>query len=89
MKYVLDSSVAVKWVLKEQFSDKAQALRDDFARANHLLIAPDVFPVEVVHALSKAERQGRLASPQAAVLWMDVMASPPQFFPSVSCCHKR
>ena len=30
MKYVLDSSVAVKWVLKEVNSDKAEALREDF-----------------------------------------------------------
>lgn len=32
MKYVLDASVAVKWVLSEADSPKALSLRDDFRR---------------------------------------------------------
>jgi hypothetical protein len=43
MKYVLDSCVAVKWVLVEPLSDKALKLRDDFRQAIHELLAPDVF----------------------------------------------
>src|SRR5437870_2281297 len=46
MKYVLDSSVALRWVLPEPDSDKADRLRDDFRNATHELLAPDVFPVE-------------------------------------------
>ena len=49
MKYVLDSSVAVKWVLPELDSTKALRLAD-FQAGLHELIAPDVFPVEVGHA---------------------------------------
>jgi hypothetical protein len=30
MKYVLDSSVAFKWVFVETLSDKAQLVRDDY-----------------------------------------------------------
>jgi predicted nucleic acid-binding protein len=56
MKYVLDSSVAFKWVVPEQFSDKAQLLRDDFRNTVHDLLAPDVFPAELAHALTRAER---------------------------------
>ena len=37
MKYVLDASVAVKWVLPESDSSKATALRDDYRRAIHEL----------------------------------------------------
>lgn len=50
MKYVLDASVAVKWVILEADSAKARALRDDFRRAVHELIAPDILPGEVGQA---------------------------------------
>jgi predicted nucleic acid-binding protein len=61
MKYVLDSSVAFKWVVIEAHSDKARHLRDEFRMGLHELLSPDVFPVEVAHSLTRAERQGRLA----------------------------
>ncbi len=66
MKLVLDSNVAVKWVLNESDSPKALRLRDDFVQQIHELLAPDVFPVEVAHALSRAERKGILVPPQGA-----------------------
>jgi predicted nucleic acid-binding protein len=84
MKYVLDSSVGVKWVLTEPLSDKAQQLRDDVRNALHELLSPDVFPVEVAHALTRAERQGRITAPQGGILWADVMATGPRLFPSLS-----
>jgi predicted nucleic acid-binding protein len=62
MKYVLDSSVALKWLLKETDSDKALRIRDDFRRQVHDLIAPDVVPVEVAHSLTTAKRQGRITA---------------------------
>lgn len=43
MKYVLDSSVALKWVLPEPDSAKAIELRDNFRRQIHELVAPDFF----------------------------------------------
>jgi predicted nucleic acid-binding protein len=60
MKYVLDSCVAFKWVGPEADTDKALRLRDDTRAGLHELLAPDVFPVEVAHALTRAERQGRI-----------------------------
>jgi len=63
MKYVIDSSVALKWVLPEPDSAKAIQLRNDFHHAVHELLAPDVFPIEIGHALTKAERQLRIARP--------------------------
>jgi predicted nucleic acid-binding protein len=57
MKYIIDSNVALKWVLPEQGTDKAIQLRDDFRSAVHELLAPDIFPVEVLHALTRAERR--------------------------------
>jgi predicted nucleic acid-binding protein len=81
MKYVLDSSVAFKWVVTELHSDKARGLRDEFRRNLHQLFAPDVFPVEVAHALTRAERQRRITPPQAATLLAEVLTTSPQFYP--------
>jgi len=75
MRYTLDSSVAIKWVLPEIDSDKAIRLRDDIHGGVHKLIAPDVFPIEVAHALTRAERQGRIPVGDAIVLWSDVMGT--------------
>ena len=58
MKYVLDSSVALKTALAEIDSPQAIRLLDDFHNGIHELLAPDVFHVEVGHALTRAERQG-------------------------------
>jgi predicted nucleic acid-binding protein len=84
MKYVIDSSVAFKWAVTEPHSDKALLLRADFLNAVHELITPDFFPVEVAHALTRAERQGRVAVSQASVLWTDIMNTCPQLIPSLT-----
>jgi predicted nucleic acid-binding protein len=53
MRYVLDSSVALKTVLPEP--DSNQAL--NFIDAGHTLIAPDIYTMELAHVLSKLHRQ--------------------------------
>lgn len=68
MKYVLDSNVAIKWVLTESDTSKALALRADYQAQVHELLAPDVFPVEVAHALTRAERRAIIKQGQAAAL---------------------
>jgi predicted nucleic acid-binding protein len=82
MKYVLDSSVALKWVLAEPDSPKAKQLRDDFRNHIHELLAPDVFQVEVAHALTRADRQGRITPPLGGIFWADIMSTPPRLEPS-------
>jgi predicted nucleic acid-binding protein len=84
MKYVLDSSVALKWVLPEPDSPKAIALRDDFRNQIHELLAPDFFALEVLHALTRAERQNRIPVPQGGIHWRDVMSTCPLLVPSLS-----
>jgi predicted nucleic acid-binding protein len=84
MKYVLDSGVAVKVVVPETDSDIAIRLRNDFRAGLHQLIAPDVFPGEVGHALTKAERQLRITVGESVLLWQKVMAAPPLILPSLS-----
>src|SRR5207253_468361 len=46
-------------------------------------LAPEVFYVEIAHALTRAERQGRLTPGQAVALWTDVMTTPPRLQPSL------
>jgi predicted nucleic acid-binding protein len=50
-KYVLDSSVAVKWFVDEKGSDKARALKDHFVNGSVELVAPDLLKYEVANAL--------------------------------------
>ena len=84
MKYIIDSSVAVKWVLAEKDDAKARLIRDDFRKGTHQLFVPEVFTTELAHALTRAERQGRLTPGDAlASFWTNVMTTPPQLVPSV------
>jgi hypothetical protein len=63
MKYVLDSSVALKWVLPEADSAKAIRLRDGYSNGVHKLLAPDarrgraIFPLPFP-ASPKRKRRG-------------------------------
>jgi predicted nucleic acid-binding protein len=81
MKYVLDSSVSLKWVLPEPDSAKALRLRDRFHNGDLDLLAPDIFPLENLHTLTKAERQGRIPAGDGWALWMTVMADCPLLQP--------
>jgi hypothetical protein len=49
MRYVLDTSVAFKWVVAEPDADKAIRLREDFRNGIHELLAPDIFPAEMAN----------------------------------------
>ena len=93
MRYVLDSSVALKWFLGEPDSDKALRLRDDARAAIHELLAPDFFPVEITHALTRAERQGQITPAEGASFVSDLLAELPDLHPSLplvprpTSCH--
>src|SRR5262245_42766775 len=77
MKRVVDSSVAFKWPVIEALTDKARLLRDDFRNSLVELLAPDIFPVEIAHALTRAERQGRVPMSYAGVFLADVLTTLP------------
>jgi predicted nucleic acid-binding protein len=81
MKYVLDSTVAFKWVVPESGTPRAVQLRDEFRPDVHDLIAPDVFPPELAHALTRAERQGRIND--AVTRLIDVLTTSPILIPSL------
>jgi predicted nucleic acid-binding protein len=73
MKYVLDASVAVSWVLPETNSPKAVRLRNEFRNHLHELIAPDIFPGEVANGLTRAERKKIIQPPQGTKRFVAVM----------------
>lgn len=84
MKYVLDASVAFKWVVSESDSDKANFLRDECHKQVHELVAPDFYPLELAHALTRSERQGRITVGQARLYWTDTMTTSLLLFTSES-----
>jgi predicted nucleic acid-binding protein len=81
MRYVLDSNVALKWVLHENNSPKARQRRLDYQQNVHELLALDVFPIEVAHALARSERRGIITLAQGPMFLADVLASQPQLHP--------
>jgi predicted nucleic acid-binding protein len=88
MRYVVDSSVAIKTILTEVDSGKAVRLVDEFRQGLHELLAPEVFHVEVAHALTRAERQRRITPPQATRGWTIVMADTPLLLPSLPLMNR-
>jgi predicted nucleic acid-binding protein len=59
--YVVDASVAVKWLIYEESSDRAIM----FARSNNHFIAPRMIMTEVANALARKANQGVIASEEA------------------------
>ena len=81
MRYVLDASAALCWVLPRPNSGKALQLRTDFQNAVHELIAPSVFPAEAASALPKCERQQLIAVGAARRLLGKILRSAPVLQP--------
>ena len=81
MKYVLDASAALCWVLPRPNSGKALQLRADFQNAVHELISPTVFSGEIASALTKAERQKLIQVGDARPLLGRIMRTAPVMYP--------
>jgi predicted nucleic acid-binding protein len=84
MRIVLDSSVALKWFLSEPDSPKAIQIRHDAQNAVGELLVPEFFPVEMTHAITRAERQGRITRAEGASFITDLLADLPVLHPSVT-----
>ena len=61
MSWVIDASVALKWVIPETLSDKADRVRDE----PDDLLAPDLLLVEVANALWKKTAARELSAGEA------------------------
>lgn len=51
--FVVDASVAVKWLLYEEFTDRAQALLRDSRQVLRPLLGPPLLASEVMNAIYK------------------------------------
>src|SRR3954449_13549563 len=83
MKYCLDASVAMKWVLPEPDTSKAVRIRNEFRVELFEMIAPDVFVPEVSHGLTKAERRGVIPIGVAERRMLNVINCLPNLYPSL------
>ena|SRR6516164_2524212 len=81
MKFVLDASVGLCWVIPRPLSPKALRLRDDYQKAIHELIAPAHFPGEIASGITKAGRQKLIHVGNARRLIADVLSTPPILYP--------
>src|ERR1700722_5197463 len=81
MKYVFDSSVGFKTLVLEALTDKAELLLQDYQNGVHEILSPDIYCVEVVPALTRAERQGRITPAEGGTLYASFMTSLPKLHP--------
>lgn len=77
MKYVLDASVSIRWVVTSPLTPQAIRLRNEFGLGVHHLLSPDIYIDEIASALTKAERQKMIQVGHAAALFVQVMNTPP------------
>ncbi len=88
MKYVLDASIALAWVLKNAHTPRAIQLRDEYQNGIHELIAPSHFPGEIASALTKAERQKLIGVGSAHRVVRNLLSTPPVLYATDSLFYR-
>lgn len=74
MPRVVDTSVALKWVVREDFTDNALALRDDSLRNNSPIYVPPLLMYEATNVLYDFARQQKFTELQAEQAVADIAA---------------
>lgn len=80
MNFVIDASVALRWVIFNALTQKAIQFRDDFENRKFGLIAPAIYKTEIANALTKAERQKLVPVGDARRLIGNVLSVSPVFY---------
>lgn len=62
---IVDSSIAIKWVLKEPDSDNARSLLKQWTKARTVMLAPALFIYEFTNILHKYIRKGEMLIDEA------------------------
>lgn len=62
---VVDTSIAIKWVIEEPDSAKALALLTDWSRAGKKLLAPALLTYEITNAIYQRVRKRELTAERA------------------------
>ena len=73
--FVVDASVAIKWLLEEDLSDQARLLE------GAPLFAPDIMPIEVANVLWKKSKIGQLSRREASAAWDLFQTAPVRMIP--------
>ena len=85
----VDASVAVKWLLIEEHSDRAIALYEATAKANQPIVAPPLLPLEVTNILRQRMRaQGGISLVRATEHLAAFLAFPIEFHNPVGLHHQ-
>jgi len=74
MPRVVDTSVALKWVVREDFTDNALALRDDSLRRNDPIYVPPLLMYEATNVLYDFARRRIFTERQAEQAVADIAA---------------
>ena len=72
---VVDASLAFKWLVSEENSDKARAISRSWANEGIQAAAPYLMPVEVTNALHRRVSRGELSVEDAVRLLEHLLAS--------------
>ena len=83
MKYVVDASVAVCWLLGEANAERAEQLFMNARWGVDELLAPEFFIAECGHALFRAERKRLIAPGEARQLLKSLVADLPNLMVTV------
>ena len=62
---VVDASIAIKWVLEEPDSDRADTLLAEWINKGKLILAPDLLAYEITNALYRKVRKGEITLERA------------------------
>jgi predicted nucleic acid-binding protein len=76
MSFVLDSSVALAWLLPDEDNDRADTVADRLEQVDATV--PSIWPLEVGNGLLMARRRGRISEPEFARCVAAVSALPIQ-----------
>jgi len=86
MNVVVDASVAVKWLVNELDTDRAEALLESCRVGKCVPLAPDILTVEVSSVLWRRVRQGSLQPRQAELLFASFNRIRPVLKPLPDLC---
>jgi predicted nucleic acid-binding protein len=85
----VDASVAVKWVLDEERSDRAKALFRATERAGRDIVAPTLLPLEVTNILRQRTRAANGLALEAAIRILDRFLALPIAIHAPDDLHRR
>jgi len=85
---VVDASVAVKWLLQEDYSDQVMNLTQSWLRQGTRVVAPYLMVAEVSNALFQKARRGQI-SIDGAINLIESLLSEPVVLEESSDIHSR